>query len=209
MQITAALRERARLAALLHQVDQAAQQRGRVVGMDRRTRQTWRHLILGVLVAQSLRLLALGRVVAPQRRAHSVKAVAQGLAYCLKEAQFDAAALSTRWLEEALRQLDPAAVATYYGQALVVLDPTEYAKRSRGRGKCGRQMEHIGRVRRPKAAAPRKKTGARAPTAEPTPRAVTASGWCCAASSSSPWCASSSPVGIPRPPARTQSRRPC
>jgi hypothetical protein len=34
---------------------------------------------------------------------------------------------------------------------LLVLDPTEYEKRSRERGQCGRQMEHIGRVRRSKS----------------------------------------------------------
>lgn len=74
--------------------------------MDRRTRRTGRPVILVVLVvlvARSLHLLGLGRVVAPQRRAHSVKAVAQGLAYGLTEAEFDAAALSTRWLEEPVR----------------------------------------------------------------------------------------------------------
>ncbi len=177
MQITAALRERARLAALLPQVEQAAQQKGRGGSRDRRTQRTWRPLILGALVARSLRLLALGRAVAAQRRAHSVKAVAQGLASCSKEAPFGAAAVSTRWLEEALRHLDPEAVETYRGAALVVLDPTEYEKRSRGRGKCGRQMEHIGRVRRPKTAAQRKKKGASAPGAEPTPRVVTTYGY--------------------------------
>ncbi len=146
--------------------------------MDRRTQRTWRPLILGVVVARSLRLLALGRVVAGQRRAHSVKAVAQGLAYCLKEAQFATAEVSARWLEEALRQLDPEAVVTYHGAALVVLDPTEYEKRSRGRGKCGRQMEHIGRVRRSKTPAQRQKgKGARVPGAEPVPRAGTTYGY--------------------------------
>jgi len=47
------------------------------------------------------------------------------------------------------------------GQALVALDPTEDEKRSRGRGKCGRQMEHIGRVRRSKATKSTKGTSAK------------------------------------------------
>ncbi len=54
-------------------------------------------------------------------------------------------------LEEAVREIDPERLVRYKGKALVALDPTEYEKRSRGRGKCGRQMEHIGRVRRSKA----------------------------------------------------------
>ena len=149
MQITVALRERARLAALLHQVDQAARKKESGGGIDQRNRRTWRQLILGVLVARSTRVLALGRVVAAQRRAGSVKAVAQGLAYFLKDATFPVAAVSTGLLEEAVRQLDPACLVTYHGKVLVVLDPTEYAKRSRGRGKCGQQMQYIGRVRAP------------------------------------------------------------
>jgi hypothetical protein len=113
---------------------------------------------LGVVVKRSTRLLALGQIVAPQRRAGSVKAAAQGLAYFLRQAKFPSASFSLGLLEEAVRQVDPARLVTYQGQVLVVLDPTEYEKRSRERGKCGRQMEHIGRVRRSKSkSAPQKK----------------------------------------------------
>jgi hypothetical protein len=51
-------------------------------------------------------------------------------------------------LEEAVRQIEATRLLTYRGKVVVVIDPTEYPKRSRGRGKCGRQMEDIGRVRK-------------------------------------------------------------
>ena len=44
--------------------------------MDQRKRRTWRHLIVGVWVARSTQLAALGRVVAPLWRGQSVKAAA-------------------------------------------------------------------------------------------------------------------------------------
>ena len=151
MQITVALRGRTRLAALLHRLEQEVDQRRQGPRVDRRNRRTWRQLVLGVLVKRSTRLLALGQMVAPQRRAGSVKAAAQGVAYFLREAKFPSASFSLGLLEEAVRQVDPARLVTYKGKVLLVLDPTEYEKRSRERGKCGRQMEHIGRVRRAKS----------------------------------------------------------
>ena len=156
MQITVALRGRTRLAALLRDSEQEADHKDRGHRCDRRNRRTWRQLVLGVLVKRSTRLLALGQIVAPQRRARSVKAAAQGLAYFLRNAAFPSACVSMGLLEEAVRQVDPARLVTYKGKVLLVLDPTEYEKRSRERGKCGRQMEHIGRVRRSKTT-PKKK----------------------------------------------------
>src|SRR5256885_12148774 len=73
MQITVALRERTRLAALLQHLEQEAGQREQGQRCDQRNRRTWRQLILGVLVARSTRLVALGRVVAPQRRGEKVE----------------------------------------------------------------------------------------------------------------------------------------
>jgi|GEM_PF-888695 hypothetical protein len=152
MQINVALRGRTRLAALLRDLEQEAdhkdKDKDRGPRCDRRNRRTWRQLILGVLVARSTRLVGLGRVVAPQRRVGSVKAAAMALTYFLQTARVPLPALSTRLLEAAVRRLDPAHLVTYQGKVLLVLDPTEYEKRSRARGKCGRQMEHIGRVRR-------------------------------------------------------------
>src|SRR5437764_2577457 len=81
MQVTVTLRGRARFAALLHRLEQETDQRGDAPRIYRRNRRTWRQLVLGVLVKRSTRLLALGQIVAPQRRARSVKAAAQGLAY--------------------------------------------------------------------------------------------------------------------------------
>jgi hypothetical protein len=107
--------------------------------------------------------LALGRFVAPQRRANSVKAAAQGVAYFLRDAAFPVAAVSMGLLEEAVRQIDPARLVTYEGKVLLVLDPTEYAKRSRGPGKCGRHMRHIGRVRAPTSPSQNKKKQTKRP----------------------------------------------
>src|SRR5437764_1219069 len=158
MQVTVTLRGGARFAALLHRLEQEVDQRGAGPRLDRRNRRTWRQLVLGVVVKRSTRLLALRQIVAPQRRAGSVKAAAQGVAYFLRQAKFPSASFSLGLLEEAVRQVDPARLVTYKGKVLVVLDPTEYEKRSRERGKCGRQMEHIGRVRRSKSMPQKKRT---------------------------------------------------
>ena len=152
MDVSAALKGRTRLAALLHQLEHGSEEWAKAKGparaLDRRNRRTWRQLVLAVLVARSMRLLALGRVIAPQRRVHSVKAAAMALTYFLQTARVAVPALSQGLLEAAVRQVDPKRLVTYRGKVLVVIDPTEYAKRSRGRGKCGRQMQHIGRVRK-------------------------------------------------------------
>ena len=166
MQITVALRGRTRLAALLQHLEQEAGQREQGQRCDRRNRQTWRQLILAVLVARSTRLGALGRVVAPQRRVSSVKAATMAVTYFLQTARVPGPRLSTGLLEAAVRQLDPEHLVTYQGKVLLVLDPTEYEKRSRERGKCERQMEHIGRVRRSKSTPPPKQSKGPTPTPE-------------------------------------------
>jgi Transposase DDE domain len=148
MKVSAALKGRTRLATLLHQLEHGSEEGATGPALDRRNRRTWRQLVLAVLVARSTRLLALGRVIAPQRRVHSVKAAAMALTYFLQTARVAVPALSQGMLEEAVRQVDPKRLVTYRGKVLVVIDPTEYPKRSRGQGKCGRQMQHIGRVRK-------------------------------------------------------------
>lgn len=170
MHVSVTLSGRARFAALLHSLEQAAVPCKEGIRLDRRNQRTFRQVLLGVLVQRSTRLLALGRFVAPQRRANSVKAAAQGLAYFFKEATFPVVSVSTGLLEAAVRQLDPARLVMYEGKVVVVLDPTEYAKRSRGQGKCGRQMQHIGRVRAPKATTRTKKTKKKR-TTQPAPPA--------------------------------------
>jgi len=171
MHVSVTLRGRGRVAALLHRLEQKVDQRGDGVRLDRRNRRTWRQLIVGVVVMRSTRLLALGRLVAPQRRAGSVKAAAQGLSYFLTEARAPLGPLSDQVLEEAVRQLDPDRVVRYTGKARVVRDPTAYEKRSRGRGKCGRQMHYIGPVRRSKATRPpTSATGAKGRASAPASR---------------------------------------
>jgi hypothetical protein len=135
------VRGRTQLAALLQHLEQEAGQREQGQRCDQRNRRTWRQLILGVLVARSTRLVALGRVVAPQRPVGSVKAAVMALTYFLQRARVPVPALSTSLLEAAVHQLDPDRLVTYQGKVLLVLDPTEYEKRSRERGKRGHQME--------------------------------------------------------------------
>ena len=143
------LRERGRLAALLSTVLDCARRQAGWREPDLRTVRTWRQFVLGIVVARSTRLVAVGQAVLGQRAAQSVKAVAMALGYFLRTSTFPAPAVSAQVLEAAARRLDPAQVATYRGRAVVALDPTEYPKRSRGRGKRGRHMEHVGRVRKP------------------------------------------------------------
>ncbi len=182
-----ALRERGRLATLFQRIVHQARHQPGWREPDRRNLRTWRQFVLGVVVARSTRLVTVSQVVVGQRAAQSVKAVAMGLAYFLTVADVPAGTLSPPLLEAAVRQLDPSQVATYRGKAVVVLDPTEYPKRSRGRGRSKdgtpRPMEHIGRVRKPqkratakakpkaapKRAAPAKTTAARAPRATTVP----------------------------------------
>jgi Transposase DDE domain len=168
-----ALRERGRLATLFHCVVRQARGQAGCRAPDRRTARTWHQLVFGVVVARSTRLVTVGQVLLGQRAAQSVKAVAMGLGYFLTVARFDAAALSPLVLAALVQQLDPAQVATYRGQAVVALDPTEYPKRSRGRGKRGRQMEHIGRVRRPAKGSPRGSRARRRRGAAPRGRGPT------------------------------------
>lgn len=171
------LRERGRLAALFSTVVDRARRQPGWREPDRRTTRTWRQFLLGILVARSTRLVAVGQAVLGQRLAQSGKAVAMALGYFLSASTFPAPAVSAQVLEAAVRQLAPAQLATYRGKVVVALDPTEYPKRSRGRGtngRTGRHMEHVGRVRKPvKGGAARRRRAARAGItggqARPTP----------------------------------------
>lgn len=182
---TVALRERGRLAALFHCVLRQARRQAGWQEPDRRTTRTWQHFVLGLVVARSTRLVTVGQAVLGQRVAQSVKAVALALGYFLTVARFPTPTVSAHVLEAAVRQLDPAQVATYRGKAVLALDPTEYPKRSRGRGKRGRHMEHIGRVRKPVKGGKSGKGGGRAQRrrqatpkgATPKPKVATTSGY--------------------------------
>ena len=156
MRVSVALRARTRLAALLNGLVQVACREGQAKKLDPRNLRTWRQLVLGVLAKRSTRLLSLAQVIAPQRQVHSVKAAAMALGYFLEKASFPMRPLATRIIEAGLRQLPAERLTSFRGKVLLVIDPTEYAKRSRGRGKKGRQMQHIGRVRQSKAKPSRK-----------------------------------------------------
>src|SRR3954454_10164 len=99
MQINVTLRGRIQVAALLRRLEQEADQASRGRAPDRRTRQTWRQLVLGVVATGSTRMLTLGRTLAPRRRARTVQAVASSLTYFLSEARFAVRPFSTRVLE--------------------------------------------------------------------------------------------------------------
>jgi hypothetical protein len=180
---------------------------------DRRHVRTFRQLVLGVLLKQSTRLLALGQVVAPSRRVQSVNAAAMALGYFLAKAQVPLRPLALRLGEAALRSLDPAQFVTYQGKVLLVIDPTEYAKHSRGKGTRGRHMQSIGRVRQTKGTLrpPQRKKQGVSSAARPRPLAPSISGPAssCAASASSPWRVSSSGIGILTCAVRTGSRKRC
>ena len=171
MKATVALRGRGQLAAILNQVLQVARQAIAWHEPDARNMRTLRQLILAVLVKRSTRLIVLAQAIAPWRRANTVKSVAMGLAYFLDEAKISMGSLSRYLLEGILRLIPAERMATYAGKAIVVIDPTEYQKRSRGKGKGDNYMQYIGRVRKSHSKRRRKKkaggngrTKARAPS---------------------------------------------
>jgi hypothetical protein len=176
MAVSVALRERGRLAVLLNSVSHAEIVRAGGPAPDPRNLRTWRQFVLGVLVQRSVRLVRVAQVVAPQRRTRRVKSAAAALGYLLADAQWNLRPFSTRVLLAALQQLDPSRLTTYRGYGLLVIDPTEYPKRSRGRGKHGRHMQHIGRVRQAANGQPRrrppKQGQPRAPQAPAVPGAA-------------------------------------
>jgi len=71
-----------------------------------------------------------------------------GLAYFLEVAKFPMGLLSRYLLAAVLQRIAVERMVTYCGKVIVVIDPTEYQKRSSGKGKKGRHMEHVGRVRK-------------------------------------------------------------
>lgn len=145
MHSTVALRERACVSALLTQVLHTIKREHRLP--DRRNMRTWRQLLLAILVQRSTRLIRLGQVVMSQRRTRTAKAAAMALTSFLTTSHFPMRPVALHVLEQLLRRLAPQHLVTYRGKVLLVIDPTEYAKRSRGRGKKNRQMQYIGRVR--------------------------------------------------------------
>jgi hypothetical protein len=148
MKATVALRGRGQLALVLTQILQFVRQAATWHEPDARNMHTFRQFILAVLMKRSTRLIVLAQAVAPWRHANTVKSVAMGLAYFLEEAEFPMGSLSRLLLEGILRRIPTEQMATYGGKAVVVIDPTEYHKRSRGKGKGGNHMQYVGRVRK-------------------------------------------------------------
>ena len=109
-----------------------------------------------------------------------MKSAAMALGYFLEKAAFPMRPHATRLVEAALGRLGSDQMESYRGKVLLVIDPTEYAKRSRGKGKRGRGMQHIGRVRRSATKAgskERKKGGATKKVAGWSGRIATAYGY--------------------------------
>ena len=147
MSASVALRQRGQFALLLRTILQQARSLPTWQEPDRRNLRLWRALILAVLVQRSTRLLVLARALRAIRRAHSVKSLAQGLSYFFTAAKCPVATLSPLLLRAALATLDPTRLVRYRGHLLLVIDGTDYPKRSRGLGTADRQMQYIGRVR--------------------------------------------------------------
>jgi Transposase DDE domain len=171
MKTSVALRERGRLATLVNSLLHRAAQQPGWRGPDPRLLRTWRQFVWGVWTTRSTRLVTVAQAIAPWRQVGSVKAAAMALGYLLADAQWAARPFSSRLLLAALEQLDAARLATHRGYALLVIDPTEYPKRSRGPGKRGRHMQHIGRVRRSARGQPRR--GRKQPGAPARPATTT------------------------------------
>ncbi len=143
-----AVRQRGQLTMLLAHIVHLARQSASWREPDPRTLQTWRQVLFAVMVQRSTRLLTLAQALVGRRRASTVKALAVGLGYVLAHAQRAVATLSPCLVQAALAQVAPTHIARYGGKALLVIDTTDYPKRSRGTGIRGRHMQHIGRVRK-------------------------------------------------------------
>jgi hypothetical protein len=148
MRPTATLGQRSRLAALLSTLTTAARAHPAWTEPDPRSLRTLRQVVLAVLAARRTRLVALARPAQRLRRARTVKAVSMGLTYFLRDARIALPGLGAALAAAAAGRVPRAQFAAYRGRVLLVIDPTEYPKRSRGAGKRGRGMEHIGRVRK-------------------------------------------------------------
>lgn len=177
MKKSVALRGRAKLATLLNSLLHRSVQGRAGKEPDPRNLKTWRQFVLGVLAKRSTRLMAVAQAVAPWRRVGSAKSAAMALGYFLEKARFPMRSFAARLLERAVAMLGSQQLESYRGKVLLVIDPTEYAKRSRGKGKRGRGMQHIGRVRkaRAKARSSGKKRGATGKEGTGQPKKVTTS----------------------------------
>jgi len=115
--------------------------------VDQRNYLTFGEIMWRLTWRPTLRLKDLA--VGIKGRARSVRGTAARLGYFLSESPFPIQAVCRVWVREALAKLPPEALWTYQGMPVLVIDPTVYAKRSR-RGKRGRAMEYVHRLRDPR-----------------------------------------------------------
>lgn len=106
-------------------------------------RMNW--LVLAVLLAGSVRLNLLVQTV-PYGAATSVQTAETGLSLYLATAHYDGRLLFARYGAVVRKSLPADAFQRYRSKALVIVDGTDYAKRSR-RGKKGQQMQYTTKVR--------------------------------------------------------------
>jgi len=178
MMKSVALRGRAKLATLLNDLMHRASQGSDRKEPDSRNVRTWRQFVLGVIAKGSTRLITVSQAVASWRKVTSVKSAAMALGYFLGKAQFPMRPFATRLVEAAVQTLGPGQLESCRGKVLLVIDATEYAKRSRGKGKRGRGMQHIGRVRKTQAKVKSKKRRAAGKkAADQTRKVVTTYGY--------------------------------
>lgn len=143
-----ALRQRGQFARLLNSILHHARQQSDWQEPDVRNLRLWRSMLLAIVLRRSTCLLQLAQVLRPLRKAHTVKSLALGLTYFLTKSQCAVAALSPCLLDAVVAALPAEDLVRYRGQALLVLDATDYPKHSRGPGVRQRGMQYIGRVRK-------------------------------------------------------------
>jgi hypothetical protein len=143
-----ALRQRGQFAQLLNHILHRARQLPAWREPNIRNLRTWRQLLLAILVCRSTLLLILAHALQGQRKARTIKALALGISYFLTHAQCAVDAFCPDLLEAILARLDATQLLRYRGKVLLVIDATEYPKRSRATGERPREMQYIGRVRK-------------------------------------------------------------
>jgi len=102
-------------------------------------------LVLAILLAGTVRLNVLVQTL-PYGTAGSVKTAETALSVFLAEAHYSAHILFARFRDEVLCSLPGEALLRHQGKAIVIVDATDYAKRSR-KGKQGKQMQYTQKVR--------------------------------------------------------------
>lgn len=147
MQGTAALKQREGLFTLLQESWAEMLRVSNLRVGDQRSARTWKQLVLGVLLKRSTRLVTIAQALLPWRKSHTVDALGVSIGRFLASTPFPSRAVSRAWLAEGGRGL-VGQMERYRGLALLVVDGTEYAKRSRV--KRARHMQYVGRVRDPR-----------------------------------------------------------